>query len=60
MHRQCQLDRDASLAWEKLENFYVKKSTTKKEELKAEFFASMPKTATSDPDLCFTKMELFL
>ena len=44
-----------SLAWEKLENIYAMKSTTKKGELKAEFFATKLKAATSDPD---TKMEL--
>jgi len=33
-------NRDAFLAWEKLENIYAIKSTTKKGELKAEFFAT--------------------
>jgi len=51
-------DGDAALAWSKLESIYAKKSTTKKAELKTEFFASKPKTATSDPDAWFTKMEL--
>jgi len=49
-------DGDAALAWKKLESIYAKKSTTKKGELKAEFFATKLKTATSDPDSWFTKL----
>jgi len=41
-----------------LKNIYAKKSTTKKWELKSEFFACKLKVATKDPDSWFTKMEL--
>jgi len=48
---------DAVLAWKKLRNIYAKKSTTKKGELKSDFFACKLKVATNDPYSWFTKME---
>jgi len=53
-------DEDAALAWKKLESIYAKKPAAKKGELKAEFFATKLKTATSDPDSWFIKLELIM
>jgi len=53
-------DADAALAWKKLESIYAKKYTTKKGELKAEFFATALKTSPNDPDSWFTKLKLVM
>ncbi len=53
-------DGNADSTSKKLESIYAKKSTTKKGEPNSEFFATKLKTATSDPDSWFIKLELIM